>query len=120
MYCSKCKTKKGPFVAYSKNQQGKQYYRCNLCNTAHLKRYRKTKVGMANTKKAVYKSIKKHQNKQNARALVHYHISVGNLCKPSRCQKCSKKITLQAHHEDYLQPLKVRWLCRPCHDIEHR
>ena len=25
-----------------------------------------------------------------------------------------------SHHDDYLQPLKVRWLCRRHHKAEHR
>jgi hypothetical protein len=32
------------------------------------------------------------------------------------CEQCGKPA--QAHHDDYRQPLKVRWLCRK-HHLEH-
>jgi hypothetical protein len=35
------------------------------------------------------------------------------------CEVCGDPAT-DSHHEDYLQPLKVRWLCRRHHKAEHR
>jgi hypothetical protein len=26
---------------------------------------------------------------------------------------------VEMHHEDYSRPLYVKWLCRPCHMLEH-
>lgn len=31
------------------------------------------------------------------------------------CTLCGKSIDVQAHHEDYANPLQVVWLCRTCH-----
>jgi hypothetical protein len=34
------------------------------------------------------------------------------------CEVCGEPKT-HAHHEDYSQPLMVRWLCRPHHEERH-
>lgn len=42
------------------------------------------------------------------------------------CEKCAKspiandgRSLVHAHHDDYSQPLAVRWLCVSCHHSEH-
>lgn len=35
------------------------------------------------------------------------------------CEGCDSKAGTDAHHDDYSKPLKVRWLCRPCHQRLH-
>jgi ribosomal protein S27AE len=34
------------------------------------------------------------------------------------CEVCGRE-KVDAHHDDYSQPLKVRWLCRRCHGQHH-
>lgn len=34
------------------------------------------------------------------------------------CEVCGAEPT-DAHHDDYDQPRKVRWLCRACHQRHH-
>jgi ribosomal protein S27AE len=34
------------------------------------------------------------------------------------CERCGAK-DAQSHHDDYTQPLAVRWLCSKCHGEEH-
>ena len=48
---------------------------------------------------------------------VRHAIERGELT-PQPCENCGEKA--EAHHDDYSKPLDVRWLCRPCHAIEHR
>lgn len=47
----------------------------------------------------------------------------GKVKKPDSCEVCGRqpgKVHLHGHHTDYSRPLEVRWLCRGCHDEEHR
>ncbi len=37
---------------------------------------------------------------------------------PGRCEKCGEP-RVDAHHDDYSQPLKIRWLCRRHHAEHH-
>lgn len=57
-------------------------------------------------------------DKVRARQAVSNAIADGRLVRLP-CEKgCSG--ASQAHHDDYSQPLKVRWLCAVCHAVEHR
>ena len=91
---------------------------CRNCNTERLINYRNTKKGKDNVFNAVYKSINKFREKQNARQLLNYHVRVGNTSKPNKCQCGSLKV--EGHHEDYKKPLLVQWLCRSCHSDLHK
>ena len=44
----------------------------------------------------------------------------GELVAPDRCGRCGAQGSVQAHHEDYAQPLAVEFLCIPCHRSIHR
>ena len=48
---------------------------------------------------------------------VLYALKVGDLIKEP-CIVCGTRRDIQAHHDDYSVPLKVKWLCR-AHHIEH-
>lgn len=56
--------------------------------------------------------------KQNAHRAVEAALLAGHLVKPNKCSVCGCSDTLhriEAHHEDYRQPLNVIWVCTPCH-----
>jgi len=57
--------------------------------------------------------------RQYARAAVKRAIMYGRIIKLKNCSDCRKETKLQAHHEDYLKPLKIIWLCLPCHRLKH-
>lgn len=43
-------------------------------------------------------------------------IQDGRLTRPDACSQCARTgAVLDAVHEDYLEPLRVVWLCRRCH-----
>lgn len=51
----------------------------------------------------------------------------GRLVNPGSCEICSwsgiykdGRTAIQAHHDDYNEPLKVRWLCKRCHHEWHK
>ncbi len=64
--------------------------------------------------------IKRFPEKEKARRLVHLAIKSGKLIKPDNCEECEGRTSrLEGHHEDYTQPLKVKWLCVGCHRSVH-
>ncbi len=70
-----------------------------------------------------YKKIQKERypEKIKAREIVQRAIKSGKLIQPHRCSNCKwRDLFLEAHHEDYNQPLKVVWLCKDCHRERHR
>ena len=70
------------------------------------------------------KSLKIHKEnnleKVRARKILNYHVNVGNMTKPIFCSNCQEKTKIEAHHENYLKPLDIIWLCRQCHKLIHR
>ena len=48
---------------------------------------------------------------------VYHAIKSGKLV-PLPCENCGEP-KAQAHHDDYREPLKVRWLCKKCHTKWH-
>lgn len=51
--------------------------------------------------------------------LVNKAIKGGEICVPKFCEKCKGQYILNAHHDDYHQPLKIVWLCHSCHKRLH-
>ena len=49
--------------------------------------------------------------------LVRRAMHLGRLVRQP-CEVCSNPKVI-AHHNDYTQPLQVRWLCRTCHGQWH-
>jgi hypothetical protein len=42
-------------------------------------------------------------------------IREGAMTRPLNCSECGVAGRIEAHHDDYDQPMAIRWLCRPCH-----
>ncbi|SIS86700.1 hypothetical protein [Paracoccus saliphilus] len=43
----------------------------------------------------------------------------GILKRPDACEKCGAAGPVDAHHDDYLAPLSVKFWCRSCHRKHH-
>ena len=93
---------------------------CRKCNTERVGKYAKTDNGRKHINEAVYRSTARYPEKQLARQKLRYYVQKGVVKKPVRCQKCHKREKLFGHHESYFLALKVKWLCRNCHCLEHK
>jgi hypothetical protein len=68
----------------------------------------------------VYKSIKKHSGKQNARTILNQNVRRGKIIRPEVCPICEENPKVEGHHTDYSKPLDVVWCCRNCHRLLDR
>lgn len=57
--------------------------------------------------------------KHRAQLEVRQAIESGVLVRPAECSSCLSSCRPHAHHDDYSQPLIVRWLCGRCHRSHH-
>lgn len=65
-----------------------------------------------------YKEKNKERDlfKLRARAIVNYDLKKGKIVKPDFCEMCKNICKLlHAHHEDYLKPREIKWMCPKCH-----
>ncbi len=56
---------------------------------------------------------------RHASCLLRDAVKIGKIIKPKICETCRKERKLDAHHEDYHFPFKVKWLCHSCHKTLH-
>lgn len=61
---------------------------------------------------------RQNPNKYAAHIAVQRALSQGKLMKQP-CEVCGAEV-VDAHHDDYSKPLKVRWLCRTHHTRLHK
>jgi len=57
------------------------------------------------------------EKQKNAQTMVQAAVCAGFLSRPDQCAQCGERRPgkIQAHHDDYDEPLKVCWLCARCH-----
>jgi len=76
-------------------------------------------------KQKMYESVKRYRRenaeKYRCHSLVGHAINSGKLVKPNRCSECGEdNATIHGHHENYMRPLDVIWLCPTCHRRKHK
>ena len=121
--CTRCHSKENLYVNSRRiNKQGIERiaYMCRKCNTSRIKEYMKDPKNRETVYRAVYTSTRRHQDKQNARAKLNWHVRCGNIIRPKICTLCLKKKKVEGHHKDYTKPLEVIWTCRQCHADLHK
>lgn len=62
---------------------------------------------------------KKYPEKYRAREAIATAIDSKRINKQP-CERCGQTNGIEAHHEDYLKPLDVTWLCRKHHRERHK
>ena len=65
-----------------------------------------------------YNQSPEHKNKMIARRLLNNKVSRKNVVR-GYCEVCGNN-KAEAHHEDYLKPLEVTWLCKKHHVEKHK
>lgn len=83
-------------------------------------RYQKTQAGSDSMKKSRKKWLSENQNKRACHVLIGNAVRDGKLEKPNICEVCGiSGARIHGHHDDYLKPMDVRWLCSKCHRAWH-
>lgn len=115
--CKYCGLTK-PITEFVKGRRSKDGYkhRCKACARDWDHAYRSQNPRVYERTKAVWRHS--HPEKVRAHQMVQYWIRRGVLVRPKSCEGCGKDKP-HAHHEDYSQPLAVRWLCALCHKERH-
>jgi ribosomal protein S27AE len=129
--CGSCKTEKHESL-FGKRAASKDglSYKCKICQKAYdaarsndeyrkVQReiYAQTEEGKLASNKAKAEYRKRNPVKAKAHAIVARNIRSGKLFQ-CPCEVCGSSIVV-AHHDDYLKPLNVRWLCQAHHKQWH-
>ncbi len=98
-----------------------EHKRANLPHRIKARaRYAQTDAGKAAQWRSHQKQNRLNPIKRGARIIVGNALRDGKLTRPERCESCNEQRRLHGHHDDYAQPLVVRWLCTTCHTKWHK
>lgn len=148
--CSKCTYKPlSDFSKCVRNEDGLQYM-CKECTRAYHRtdvgkasqakyrvkylqtdaakisqkksgaKYRKTDAGKISRNKNNARYRARNPIKTKAASQMNHALEFGKITRPSACSKCSSTERIEGHHDDYLLPMVVRWLCQNCHISWHK
>ncbi len=120
-YCSKCETTKPTteFALRKTALDGLQCW-CRDCRREYQRDYARKHRNLEKHRLSIIRYRANNKHKEDARQAVRIAIKSGKLVAPLWCQRCRSVTDLEAHHNDYSQPLDVEWLCTTCHGLEHR
>ena len=128
--CFKCKKEKDLSEFYKHKQMKDGHLnKCKECNkidaintrNAKIEHYREYDRKRGNRQDNQYRSEyrDKYPNKYKAHNMVNNAIKSGKLFHEP-CEVCHTVDNVHAHHDDYLKPLNIRWLCAAHHSQWHR
>lgn len=102
--------------------------KCKECTKTDVKKHRRENDhvreydrnrGNRQTVEYLRRYRAENPKKYAAHQAVGKAVKAGVLTKPANCVECSSGFSIEAHHDDYDQPLLVRWLCSECHRRWH-
>lgn len=103
--------------AITQNKYQREYRKTHPQNLKkYYGRYKDKKREWNRKNRAINKPWK--YQKQKARNAVYRALKSGKLIKKP-CIKCGQVENVHGHHQDYLKPLEVIWLCFACHKKIH-
>lgn len=114
--CNRCGTVK-PLTAFARNARmaSGRLNQCRDCREAVRPRQR---VDAAIKRGYRTRYRERHPDKRKAVKAVEAALKRGALLRQP-CEVCGSEKT-QGHHDDYMKPLDVRWLCHKHHMEVHR
>jgi len=127
--CFKCEIQK-PLSEFYKHKQMSDGYlnKCKACKRADVGQHRLANIekiraydrkrGARQPPEYMREYRNKYPNKYRAHSLVNSAIKGGKLFKEP-CEICATGTPVHAHHDDYLKPLNIRWLCCAHHSQWH-
>lgn len=128
--CFRCKTEK-PLTEFYRHPEMSDGHlnKCKECNKLDVRLNRKDKIdyyrsydkrrGSRQPPEYVKEYRERYPNKYKAHRIVNNAIRGGKLFKEP-CEQCGAEENIHAHHDDYLKPLNVRWLCASDHSKWHK
>jgi len=132
--CFKCKRSKVITLFYRHKMMADGHLnKCKECTKLDVRLHRalnlrkiraydraraRTEKRKAHTRRVVERNAKEKPMATRCRQVTQRAVRSG-LLKRRNCEICRSKRTI-AHHDDYLEPLKVRWLCQAHHKQWHQ
>ena len=120
--CNQCGMEKPVGDFYARQAKCKPCIRGNVKKNRDSKKeyYRAYDRARGNRQSPEYvrEYREKYPNKYKAHNIVNNSIRDGKLF-PEPCEVCGTTVSVHAHHDDYMKPLNVRWLCAAHHKQWH-
>ena len=127
--CKQCEETKplDDFYELPGNKDGR-FGKCKVCVRANVTANRGKNIeyyreydrdrGCRQTPEYLRERRRKNGNQYRAQTMVGNAVRDKKLFREP-CETCAETNNIHGHHDDYLKPLNVRWLCAACHHQWH-
>lgn len=128
--CFKCGSKKPLAEFYKHSQMGDGHLgKCKCCTKKDALKNRLDNIDAIREydrnrgNRQGYLYVKEFRNKYpnayKAHTKLNSAVKSKKILKPDSCEFCGSFNKIVGHHDDYLKPLEVKWLCQACHKQWH-